>query len=145
MGRGVRSITQTVTIGAAPVQVYDALVNPRTHAAFTGAPATGRARVGSTFTAWGGYITGIHRTLVPGQSIVQEWWTTEWPEGAAPSILELTLTTVDGGTRVRMVHSKVPAEQADGYRQGWIDHYWTPLKAYFSEGRAPAGTRRGSR
>ena len=26
----------------------------------------------------------------------------------------------------------VPAEQADSYRQGWIDYYWTPLRAYFT-------------
>jgi hypothetical protein len=31
-----------------------------------------------------------------------------------------------------MVHSQVPASQADQYRQGWVDYYWTPLKAYFS-------------
>ena len=40
---------------------------------------------------------------------------------------------VKGGTELRMVHSNVPAEQADSYRQGWIDHYWTPLKAYFAQ------------
>jgi len=145
MVRRVRTITQTVVMPAPSDRVYDALVNARIHAAFTGAPAAGAARVGATFTAWGGYITGVHRRLVKGRSIVQDWQTSEWPEGAGVSTLAFTLTKVEGGTRVRMVHSKVPAEQADAYRQGWIDHYWTPLKAYFSEGRASAGIRRGSR
>ena len=27
----------------------------------------------------------------------------------------------------------VPAEQADSYRQGWIDFYWKPLKGYFQQ------------
>ena len=29
----------------------------------------------------------------------------------------------EGRTEIRKVHSKVPADQADGYRQGWIDYY----------------------
>jgi hypothetical protein len=32
-----------------------------------------------------------------------------------------------------MVHSNVPAEQADDYAQGWIDFYWKPLKEYFEK------------
>jgi activator of HSP90 ATPase len=113
--------------------VYDALVIPRKHAAFTGSPATGSTKVGGAFTAWDGYITGVHRELVRGKRIVQDWRTTEWPAGAADSRVEFSFTAANGGTEVRMVHSKVPAEQADAYRQGWIDFYWNPLKAYFSK------------
>jgi activator of HSP90 ATPase len=130
-----KTIVQTVVLPATPAQVYAAFTNARIHAAFTGAPATGRARVVGAFTAWDGYIFGVHRELTKDQHIVQDWQTTEWPDGAAPSRLELSFTAVAGGTEVRMVHSNVPADQADGYRQGWIDYYWNPLKAYFNEGR----------
>jgi uncharacterized protein YndB with AHSA1/START domain len=133
MTRRVKTITQKVVVPAQPADVYDAFVNARTHAAFTGAAATGSARVGGRFTSWDGYITGVHRELVKGRRIVQDWTTTEWPDGAEPSQVELSLTAVKGGTEVRMVHSNVPAEQADSYRQGWIDYYWEPLKAYFRE------------
>jgi activator of HSP90 ATPase len=112
--------------------VYAAFVNPRKHAAFTNSPATGSARVGGKFTAWDGYISGVHRQLVKGKKIVQEWQTTQWPDDATPSTLELTFKAIKGGTQVVMVHSDVPAEQADSYRQGWIDYYWQPLKRYFS-------------
>jgi uncharacterized protein YndB with AHSA1/START domain len=145
MAGRVKSITQTVVIPATPAEIYEAFVNPRIHAAFTGSPATGVARVGGKFTAWDGYISGVNRELVKGSRIVQEWRTTEWPEGAEPSRAEFSFKAVPGGTEVRLVHSKVPAEQADAYRQGWIDYYWTPLEAHFSEGRTSAGTRRGSR
>ena len=128
-----KTITQRVRIPATPRAVYDALVTARTLAAVTGAAATGAARVGGRFTAWGGYIMGVHRTLVPGRRIVQEWTTTEWPEGAPPSKLAITFTTVKDGTEVRMVHSSVPARQAGSYRQGWIDYYWTPLQDYFTK------------
>lgn len=122
-----------MVVSAPPLEVYEAFVNARKHAAFTQSPATGAARVGSAFTAWDGYISGVHRTLVKGHRIVQDWITTQWPAGAPPSTLTLTFARVGRGTRIRMVHSNVPAEQASSYRQGWKDYYWTPLKAYFSK------------
>lgn len=132
MAQRVKSITQKAVIPAPPDKVYQALVQARLHAAFTGAAATGAARVGGKFTAWDGYIMGVHRELVPDQRIVQDWWTTEWPEGAQPSKLEWTLAPAKGGTALTMRHTGVPAEQADSLRQGWIDFYWEPLKAWFA-------------
>ncbi len=64
---------------------------------------------------------------------MQEWQTTEWPDEAPPSIAEFTFVEKDDGTELTMVHTEVPAEQADSYRQGWIDFYWDPLKAYFQK------------
>lgn len=128
-----KSITQKVVVSASPSDVYDAFVNAKRHAAFTESPATGTARVGGRFTAWDGYISGVHRKLVKGKKIVQDWQTTQWPEGAPPSKLTLTFTKVKNGTAITMVHSNVPAEQANSYRQGWVDYYWKPLKAYFSK------------
>lgn len=133
MAQRTRTITQTVVVPGKPADVFKALVNPRVHAAFTGAAATGSARVGGRFTAWDGYISGVNRVVEPGRRLVQEWQTTEWPDGAAPSRVEFVFRAVKGGTRIRMVHAHVPAEQADSYRQGWIDYYWEPLKAYFRE------------
>lgn len=133
MAKSVRSITQKAVIAAPPEQVYQALVQARVHATFTGGAATGAARVGGKFTAWDGYILGVHRVLVPGERVVQDWWTTEWPDGAEPSQVEWTLSPArSGGTTLTLRHTGVPASQADALRQGWIDFYWTPLKAYFS-------------
>jgi activator of HSP90 ATPase len=129
----VKSINQTIVVAATQLEVYEAFVNARKHAAFTNSPATGMARVGAKFTAWDGYISGVHRRLVKGRRIVQDWQTSQWPEGAPPSKLDLTFTRVKRGTAVRMHHSNVPAEQAASYRQGWTDYYWKPLKAYFSK------------
>ena len=128
------TIQQTDFIpGAKPQEVYDALVDPRKHAEFTGAKATGQAKVGAAFTAWDGYISGKHLTLEPGKRLVQEWRTTEWPKDAPPSRLEWTFRAKGDGTEVVMVHSEVPADQAESYRQGWIDYYWDPLKQYFED------------
>ena len=134
MATHVRTITQKVVVPAPPQNVYEAFVKAKLHAAFTESPATGSGRVGGKFTAWDGYISGVNRELEPGRKIVQSWRTTEWPDGAEDSRLELTFKAVKGGTEIRMTHSNVPAEQADSYKQGWDDFYWTPLKKYFTQG-----------
>src|ERR1039457_6622760 len=125
------TITQTVIIPAKPVQVYDAFVNPKKHEVFTGAKATGEGKVGADCSAWDGYITGTYVELKGPRRIVQQWQTTEWPEGYPPSKLEFTFEEADSGTKVTMVHSEVPSSQAEAYRQGWFDYYWTPLQEYF--------------
>jgi uncharacterized protein YndB with AHSA1/START domain len=127
------TITQKVVIPASPEKVYDAFVDAKKHSAFTGAKATGDAKVGGEFSAWDGYVTGRNLELEKGRHIVQDWITTEWPEGYPPSRLEFTFHKVKGGTELTMVHSKVPAEQANEYKQGWIDNYWDPLKDYFGK------------
>ncbi len=125
------TIEQDVEIPATPEQVYQAIVDPKIHSAFTGAEATGGMEVGSAFTAWDGYIEGKHLELDPAEKIVQEWSTSEWPEGYEPSRLELTLKEKDGKTLIHMVHSEVPTEQAESYRSGWFESYWMPMTEYF--------------
>lgn len=127
------TITQKVIIPASPEEVYDAFIDPKKHTAFTGAEAICDPRIGGEFTAWDGYITGKNLELEKGKRIVQEWSTTEWPEGYPPSRLELTFVKVKDGTELTMVHSKVPKEQVDEYKQGWIDNYWDLLKEYFGK------------
>ena len=132
------TIEQKVLLTALPEEVYDALVNPRKHSEFTGSKATGEAKVGAKFTAWDGYISGKNLELEKGKRIVQEWVTTEWPEGYPPSRLEFTLSQVNGKTELIMVHSNVPAEQKQELEQGWTDFYWKPLKDYFKKRRPEA-------
>jgi activator of HSP90 ATPase len=126
-----KTIKQSVILPAKPAEVYDAILKAKKHAAFTGSRATCTPRVGGKFTAYDGYIWGKNLELEEGRKIVQEWQTTEWPADAPPSIVEFTFEERKGGTELTMVHSKVPAEQAESYRQGWIDYYWDPLKEYF--------------
>ena len=129
------TIIQKVVIPVSPEEVYDAFIDARKHSEFTGSKATCDPTVGGKFTAWDGYISGRNLELEKGKRIVQEWVTAEWPKGYPPSKLELTFRKVKGGTEVRMVHSRVPEEQADEYRQGWVDNYWDLLKDYFQKRR----------
>lgn len=128
-----RTIRQKVLIDASPIEVYQAYVDPKKHAAFTGERATGTARVGARFTAGDGYIAGEYVELLRGKKIVHLWTTTEWPEGYPPSKVELRLTPKLKKTELMMIHSKVPAGQARRYAEGWKKFYWEPLKEYFAE------------
>jgi uncharacterized protein YndB with AHSA1/START domain len=127
------TINQSVTVQAPPTKVYDAFMDSKKHGEFTGDKATIDPKVGGKFKVGGDYISGTNLELVRGKRIVQEWTTTEWPEGYPPSRLEITLTPKGSGTVLRMVHSNVPAEQRDYYADGWRTYYWDPLKEYFQK------------
>ncbi|MEI6795724.1 MAG: SRPBCC domain-containing protein [Methanomassiliicoccales archaeon] len=130
-----KTIHQKVVIPATPRQVYDAFMSVHLHAEFTGDVAEGSAAVGGEFHAYGDYITAKNVQLVPGELIVQEWTTSEWPEGAPPSILKLELNVAPlRGTEIFLTQTSVPAEQAADYEAGWKEFYWDKLVAYFSKG-----------
>ena len=116
---------------AAPREVYRAFLSSKEHTEFIDSEAKCSAKVGRRFTAWSHYISGKNIELVEGKKIVQEWKTSEWPEGYEPSILKITLKKVGEGTRVGMIQSRVPASQVDQYDKGWYESYWEPLKRYF--------------
>lgn len=127
------TITQTVEIPASPDEVYDGFTNPKIHEAMTGGRATGKAEVGADFTAWDGYITGKYLELIPNKKIVAEWSTTEWPDGAEPSRLELTFEPMgENKTKLTIFHSHVPPQQVADYDAGWHEHYWEPMTDYFA-------------
>lgn len=59
-----------------------------------------------------------------------------WLSSAGHSAMTGSPARVDGnvgGTKVTFVHSDMPEEQVDSYRQGREDFYFKPMKAYFGE------------
>ncbi len=133
MTNEVTILKQKIIIPATPEEVYEAFVDPKKHCAFTDSKATGEAKIGGEFTAWDGYIFGKFLEFEPGKRLVQEWQTTEWPEGYPPSRFELTFKEVPEGTEISMVHSNIPKQQKEELAEGWIDFYWNPLKEYFQK------------
>jgi uncharacterized protein YndB with AHSA1/START domain len=127
------TIKQVTIIDASPAAVYEAYVDPKKHAAFTGDSATGTTKVGGKFAAGNGYISGKYLELEKGRRILHEWTTTEWPKGYPPSLVELILKPKGEKTELTMIHTKVPAEQAADYAQGWQEYYWDPMKRYFKK------------
>ena len=137
--RGTRmsdAIHKEIELAASPKRVYDALLDAKQFAAFSGAPAEIEPGAGGAFSCFGGIITGRHVELVPAKRIVQAWRVRIWPEGAY-SIVSFELTPGGAGTRLSMTHVGFPSEMrahlngemADG---GWNRQYLEPLRKYLS-------------
>jgi uncharacterized protein YndB with AHSA1/START domain len=126
------SIKVSAVIPAAPKDVYAAWMSGKGHGAMTGSAAKITARVGGKFTAWDGYIEGRTLERKPPSRIVQAWRTTDFSPDEPDSRLEVLLEEAKGGTRVTLRHTEIPSGQGAGYRKGWIEFYFQPMKEYFS-------------
>jgi activator of HSP90 ATPase len=114
-----------------PSEIYNAWLSSDGHSAITGSPAKVDGKVGGKFSAWDGYIFGSTLELTPDHRIVQAWRTSEFPDDALDSRLEVLLEKAEGGTRVSFTHSDMPEDQVDSYKQGWEDFYFKPMREYF--------------
>jgi activator of HSP90 ATPase len=122
-----KTIKQTVTFKASPDDVYEALMDSKKHAKFTGGKASISRKVGGKFTVFDGYSEGTNIELIPDKKIVQTWRASDWEEGYY-SRVTFSLKEVENGTRLTFTQMGVPGEQYDDISQGWRDYYWEPMK-----------------
>ena len=127
-----KPVHHEVEFSVSPKEVYDAYLDSRRHARFTGQSAKMSRREGGKFTAGDAYISGTNVELIPGKRIVQAWRASEWPDGIY-SILRFELKPKGKGTRMIVDHVGVPDKFRDGVDEGWYEFYWNPMKAYFGE------------
>jgi activator of HSP90 ATPase len=123
----------SAVIPAKPSEIYKAWLSSKGHSAMTGSAAKVTGRVGGKFSAWDGYIFGKTIELEPDRRIVQAWRTSEFPDDAPDSHLEVLLEETKTGTKVTFTHTEVPKGQADSYKQGWEDFYFKPMKEHFGK------------
>lgn len=129
-----KTIRQTVTIKASPHAVYEALMDSRKHAAFSGRPARINRRPGGAFTAYGSYLRGWSVELAPDKKIVQLWRSRNWPPFHY-SIVTFALEKVKAGTRLRFTQLGVPDHDYRAKQRGWIKSYWVPMKSMLEKSR----------
>ena len=123
-----KTIRQSVTFKASPHAVYEALMDSRRHAAFSGRPASISRKPGGRFTAYGPYLSGVNIELIPDKKIVQFWRSNNWPKFHY-STVTFALTKVKGGTRLRFTQAGVPDNDYKAKKRGWVRSYWEPMKA----------------
>jgi activator of HSP90 ATPase len=138
LSRGAESIHQEVSFKAARVRLCAALMDPAQFDRITqlsnatrsfpaGAPPTEISPgVGGAFVLFGGYVTGRHLELVPGERLVQAWRAGGWPAGAY-SICDFRFVDEGTGTRIVFDHVGFPDGAGAGLASGWYEHYWNPL------------------
>jgi uncharacterized protein YndB with AHSA1/START domain len=134
-------IRLVTTLPAHPRTVYEAWLSSLGHTAMTGSTATSEPRVGSSYSAWDGYISGEHLELEPGKRVVQSWRTTEFPEGAPDSVLEILFAADPEGTRLTLVHSGIPDGQGETYHEGWQSKYFAPMREHFAKTKPAKAAR----
>jgi activator of HSP90 ATPase len=125
------SIHQEVDLKANPQRIFDALLDPRQFAAFSGRPAEIDPREGGAFSLFGGLIVGRNVELVPGQRVVQAWRPAHWDPGVY-SIARFELRPQESGTRIVFDHTGFPEGEHDQLLSGWNGHYWGPLAKFLT-------------
>ena len=115
---------------APPDRVYEALLDSKQFAAFSGAPAEIHREAGGSFSLFGGQITGRNVELAPSQRVVQAWRSGGWPEGVY-SIVRFELKAQDGGTHIVFDHTGFPPAAKSSLEKGWEEHYWSTMRNYF--------------
>lgn len=135
-----KTIQQTVTFKAPPLEVYQMLMDSKKHQSLSGEKAAISNREGGRFTAWGSHISGINLVLRPGEKIVQAWRATGWwPDHYSIAIFDLH--KAGSGTTLKFTQIGVPPNRYSGHHRGWIETYWTPMKEIFAKGTISDQTR----
>ena len=125
------SIKLTAIFPVSAKRIFNAWLDSEEHSEFTGEKAKVLPRTGTNFTAGGGYISGTNLFIQPYGRIVQSWRSKDFPKSSPDSRLELLFEKVEKGTKLTLIHSKIPEGQLKKYEKGWKEHYLKPMKKYF--------------
>jgi uncharacterized protein YndB with AHSA1/START domain len=127
-----RNVTMAVHLPASAARLYRMYLDPKQHAAFTGAPVKIAARAGAAFTAFGGAISGTVLQVVPNRLIVQSWRSKMFGRGDLDSTLVLTFWPEKAGGRIELIHVNVADRDFAGVSEGWSKYYWQPWRQYLT-------------
>jgi activator of HSP90 ATPase len=130
-----KTIQQSVTLPAPAADLYRMYLDPKRHAAITGAPVRIGARLGSPFRAFNGALSGKMLFTRPGRMIVQTWRSTGFGPEDIDSTLVLTFWPRGKSGCIRLVHVNVADRDARGVTEGWKKYYWKPWRAYLTKTR----------
>ena len=121
-----------MTFAASPARLYEALLDEKRFAAWTGGQATSIDRApGGALSLFGARIKGRNVELVPNARIVQAWRSEGWDAGVY-SIVRFELTAQGTGTKLVFDHTGFPKGQADHLVAGWKLNYWDLLTKYLA-------------
>lgn len=128
-----KTVSMAAHLPATPARLYRMYVDPKKHAAFTGAPVKIAARAGARFEAFGGALSGTILQVVPNRLIVQSWRSTEFARTDLDSTLVLSFWPENDGGRIELTHVNVADTDFAGVSEGWARYYWNPWREYLSQ------------
>lgn len=129
-----KTICQTVILkNTTPEMLFGIYTDSKKHSkAIGGGVVKISSRIGSSYSAWDGYITGKTLHLVKAKMIVQTWRSSDFKSSDMDSTLILWFEKKGNDAILSMVHANVPDHQYFGIKKGWDDFYWTPWKKYLA-------------
>jgi uncharacterized protein YndB with AHSA1/START domain len=130
-----RNVIMAVHLPCSAARLYRMYLDPKQHAAFTGAPVQIAARAGAPFEAFGGAITGTILQVVPNRLIVQSWRSIQFPRRDLDSTLVLAFWPDKGGARIDLTHVNVADSDYAGVSEGWSKYYWVPWRRFLTAKR----------
>ena len=128
-----RTVTLAVDFPASATRLYGMYLDPKQHAAFTGAPVKIAARPGAPFEAFGGALSGTVLQVVPNRLIVQSWRSTNFAKHDLDSTLVLSFWPEGRSARIELTHVNVAETDFAGVSEGWSKYYWLPWRAYLDK------------
>ncbi|MGA3045632.1 MAG: SRPBCC domain-containing protein [Terracidiphilus sp.] len=129
------SIHYEIEFHPSPQRLYEAILDQKQFAAFTGLAATIDPTPGGALWMFGGLIVGRNIELVPDNHpnprIIQAWRPTHWDPGIY-SIVRFEFKPRADETALIFDHTGFPAGEYDHLDFGWHTHYWDPLKKFLA-------------
>ena len=125
------SIHYEIDFHPSPERLYQAILDQKQFAAFSGLPAAIDKVPGGAFSMFGGLIVGRNVELIPSQRIVQAWRVGNWDAGVY-SIARFELVEQGSGTRIVFDHTGFPKGTGEHLASGWKSNYWEPLAKFLA-------------
>ena len=122
---------QEIEIRASGHRVYEALLESKQFAAFTGMPAEINREAGGVFSMFGGLIIGRNVELVQDRRIVQAWRPADWTPGVY-SLVKFEIGGEGASSTVVLDHTGFPEGSFRHLDSGWYLRYWDPLRKFLA-------------
>lgn len=128
-----KTIIQTVVFRNCTGDVlYNLYMDRKLHSKVIDGPVKIKKKEGTSFSAYGDYITGKTLQLIPGKLIVQSWWASDWDLSETISTFILLFKQKGNDAVEYMTHANVPDANYESLKEGWNLYYWKPWKVYLA-------------
>lgn len=116
--------------GVSALQLFQLYADPKLHSEVIGASVKNTNILGPA-SIYDDYISAVNLLLEPGKLIVQTWRSSDWPDGAADSLLILRFSEKGNTGVLKVCHEGLPESVYQRMVDGWREYYWENWKDWF--------------
>ena len=127
----VKKLKQELIIKTTSYDLYEAFMDAKKHALFTGASAVISRAINGSFISYNEEIFGVNIDLIQDRKILQNWRMKDWPEGHHAMLL-IGIKEVKGGIKLSIVQKGIPSEHYEKVMQTW-NEFLGKLKSFLEE------------